>query len=504
MADPANLHAIEEIRFATGKNIRPLVLPEIRVFDLLTRFYNIGRELRYINLAMIYQLKREEKKVKEPAIKAAPQGMTDEELREREKVRVDIDFSQSDDLLGEEDFQKMAEQQFEAQHGQGGEEQEPAAPVEPEPPPPAVPPPPAPAEEPKKEKPAPEPVARKPGVEPYHEVAQTLYSHLMKRGVSQYIPKATLQEFLKLFVKSQLKNCVLSTNFLANWMIIEADAPVEWLEEVLEEYKGIAEGMGVIAVLPGEPMPEIEAPPPEEVAPPPAQAPAEEAPPGAPQPVEEAGPEEPVPPPAEYGEAEVFELGDEDLVSVEEAEAAVIVDEAEEEEELEEYEKLTLDEARQKLVSEVNDRRDISRIVLGFAQDFFKRSLLFTVRGGKLYGWDGVGPGISANMVESIMLPLSDPGVFQLVNLTMSFFLGPIPPTPTNERYLKILGNEKPNNAFIMPVVVNEKVVYVLYGDNGEGEFVPVNAPELQILAYQIPTALQNLIMRKKAEKPAE
>ena len=574
MSDPANFEALQEINFATGKKVKPLVLPEIRIYDLLTRFYNVGRELRYINLAMMYQVK--EKKKAEEAPEGPPAGINEKEWKEREEVRKKIDFNRSQDLLGEDEFLKMTNQQFAQQLGY--QEEEKAAPPPPETrpaPPPAAPPapvPPAPPPAAKATEPAacetvatPKmPVARRPGHPPHKEIAQALYSLLMKRGVCEYIAKETLQEFLKLFVKSQLKNDVLSMNYLANWLIIEADAPVEWLEKVLTEFKGIAKEMEVVALLPGESvpvkLPKKEPPPPaapprpepkeavaevveeaelmEEVeelpvtelkpvtpAPPPAAAePKEPLPPPAP-----AAPQEPAPPAAaaksadEFlqelesldlgtapvaaapsdGAAQVLELGIEDLASAEEAEAYVPEEEPEEEAEAEAYVQLTLTEAREKLLSELTDRGDISRIVLGFAMGFFKRSLLFTVRGETLFGWDGHGPGIKADMVESIMLPLTDPSVFQLVNLTKSFFLGPVQPTPVNGRFLKLLGGQKPNNVFIIPVVVNEKVVYILYGDNGGGEFVPPNAPELQILAYQIPRALEMLIKRKKAQKPA-
>jgi hypothetical protein len=195
-------------------------------------------------------------------------------------------------------------------------------------------------------------------------------------------------------------------------------------------------------------------------------------------------------------------LDERDLAPVETTPAEVTEARGEEAEEEAEEEKalvqLTLAEAQQQLLREVEDRKDISRIILGFAMTNFKRSLLFTVRGQVLYGWDGRGEGIKPELVESLMLPLNEPGVFQLVNKTMSFFLGPMPPGPVNDRFLKMIGGQQPNNVFIMPVVHNEKVVYMFYGDNGQGQFVPPNAPELQILAYQIPRALASLIKRKK------
>ncbi len=520
MTDPANLDALQEIRFATGKNVKPLVLPEVRVYDLLTRFYNIGREMRYIGLAMMYKKKKPAEKAPAPAYRPSP-GASEQELKEKEEARKKVGLDEGGELMSESEFQDMTEKQYlgktqteepldlgidrleEKAEGPPSKEETPAkepapapeveAPREPAPPPPAQ-----------------EPDIQRPltGRQPYKEVAQAIYSILTKHGIDKYVDKHTLQEFLKLFVKNQLKNFVLNSNFLANWLIIEANVPVEWLEDVLVKFKQQSNKLGISVVLPGEPVPE----------PAPAREPAEPAPP-APEEVEPA-PVEPPPPPAEKVEREqprietmeasaaenmqVIELSEDDLTTVEEAEEFVPEEEPEEEEEEEEYTQLTLDAAKEKLLTEVGDRRDISRIVLGFAKGFFKRSMLFTVRAQSLYGWDGAGPNISSGLAESILLPLTEPGVFQLVNTTKSFFLGPVQPTRVNEHYLKLLGGEKPGNVFIMPVVVNERVVYMFYGDNGDKEFVPVNAPEVQILAYQIPKALEMLIRRKKAGKPPE
>ena len=541
MSDPTNLAAIEEIEFATSKKVKPLVLPEVRVYDLLTRFYNIGREFRYINLAMMYKTKPVESEKQKQKI-ADSHAVDEKEWAEREKARAMVGFDQTGDLLSEEEFQKIADDQFKASMNVAEEPSEelPPQPVQapPQPAPPVTqevelptipkqPAPPAPEVQPRKPEPAPvqeKPVSKK---KPYKQVAQILYSLLMKNGVQQYISKEILQEFLKVFVKSQLKRDSINTNFIANWMIIESDVPVDWLEAILVQYKEQCAEIGIKAILPGE---KEEAPVVQEAAEIIEDAlPIEEAQEIEPiSPVQPAAPEAPVrpsPPPAEasvaaqvdevletiadpeVGEAsstmEVLELSITEMATEEEAEAYIPEEGPEEEEEeevVEEYAELTLDEARAKLQSEVDDRRDISRIFLGYAKGIFKRSVLFTVRGGKLFGWDGTGEGIDTKLVESIMLPLKEPGAFSLVNQTNSFYLGPMQPGPMNDRYLKILGGAKPNNVFIMPIVVNEKVVYILYGDNGDGQFVPVNAPELQILAYQVPQALDKLIMKKKAE----
>ncbi len=51
MMDPKNLMALDEISFVTGYKIDPWVAPEIRIFQVLEKYYNIPRSQRYITLA---------------------------------------------------------------------------------------------------------------------------------------------------------------------------------------------------------------------------------------------------------------------------------------------------------------------------------------------------------------------------------------------------------------------------------------------------------------------
>lgn len=50
MIDPRNLEILDELRFTTGHRIRPWVAPEIRIFQVLERYYGIPRRLRYITI----------------------------------------------------------------------------------------------------------------------------------------------------------------------------------------------------------------------------------------------------------------------------------------------------------------------------------------------------------------------------------------------------------------------------------------------------------------------
>ncbi len=445
MADPSHVGTISEMSFVTGKAIKPLVLPEVRIFELLQRFYGIGRELRYINLAMIAKPKAKTEKQK-PVAKITPVKPGEAKLREKLKSGA------SQDLISEDEFTRLQQQVHKPDE----------APLDVGLPPKVEKPPPAP-----EKAPAQRPLPRG-GPQPFREVAQAVYAVLIKNGVEQYVQKNALQEFLKRYVSDQLKDRVFSMRYLANYLLTEANVKVDWLEFVLAEIQKLENQLDVLILMPGE------------------QPPAEAAP---------AEEEEEV--------EELFELEElesaEEIEELEQIEAVEELEEIEEVEEVREIEQLTLAEAQQKLLGEVDDRTDISRIVLGFAQGYFKRSALFTVRDNRAYGWDGLGGILNTKLLESMMLSLDQPSVFKTVYDTNCHYLGPIMKVPENDQFLEKIGGEKPNNIFLIPVVVNQKVVYMLYGDNGEGQNVPFDIGELLILAQKIPQSINELIRRKRA-----
>lgn len=65
MIDPLNLAAIDEISFRTGYIIIPMVAPEVRIFCALEKYYEIKREMRYINVSQ--SISRHKTERKEPS-----------------------------------------------------------------------------------------------------------------------------------------------------------------------------------------------------------------------------------------------------------------------------------------------------------------------------------------------------------------------------------------------------------------------------------------------------
>lgn len=162
-------------------------------------------------------------------------------------------------------------------------------------------------------------------------------------------------------------------------------------------------------------------------------------------------------------------------------------------------EALSLPEAAQRL-KEVKTREELSEVVLAFSLSFFKRAALFITRNSMALGWDGMGGSLSRKTVQGIMLPLNAPSIFKTVHDSRAFFLGAVPKNPINDRFLKLMGDEKPRSVFLIPVLFRGQVVNILYGDNGHEENAPFDISDLLILAPKVPQAFEDLIMRKKKD----
>ena len=159
---------------------------------------------------------------------------------------------------------------------------------------------------------------------------------------------------------------------------------------------------------------------------------------------------------------------------------------------------LNLAQATRKL-SEVSERNAIARAVLRFARSIFKRCMLFTIHRGVALGWDAIGEDLDRWAFRSIMIPLDNPSVFQLVVSSRAHYLGGMQKTKTNIGFLRVTGKKIPLSAFLLPVLVRGRVVNILYCDNGHKEHCHGDISDLLILAQRISQCYESLFEQKRA-----
>jgi len=152
----------------------------------------------------------------------------------------------------------------------------------------------------------------------------------------------------------------------------------------------------------------------------------------------------------------------------------------------------------QALLSQSLDREDIARTVLRFALGKWKRTLLLSVQGPLVVGWQGLGEGVRMQAVQRIAMPLHPGSTFKLVRDTRSHYVGPIKRDGATAVFYKLLGAGYPTTAVMLPLLVRGKVVHILYVDNGPEELTPPDVGELLILSQSVGRSYEQLFKRRK------
>jgi len=115
--------------------------------------------------------------------------------------------------------------------------------------------------------------------------------------------------------------------------------------------------------------------------------------------------------------------------------------------------------------------------------------------------WDALGESVDQEMFRRLLIPLNRPSAFQTVVNNRAHYLGALQKNKTNIQFLKVMGKQIPSSVFIMPILVHERVMNLLYGDNGHRQHCSNDVGELLILAQRISHSYDQLINEKLARK---
>lgn len=148
-------------------------------------------------------------------------------------------------------------------------------------------------------------------------------------------------------------------------------------------------------------------------------------------------------------------------------------------------------------LSGVRDRQEVAEIVLRQMGKEFERAALFLVRDNEISGWRAVRQQEEIEGFERFTIPLGFPSVLKTVVEGKSFYLGPVTSEGLNEELMKGLGGGKPEAALLVPLLLDGRVVNVLYGDGAPAGLVAQVGP-LQRLQEMAGLAFRILILKHK------
>jgi hypothetical protein len=152
--------------------------------------------------------------------------------------------------------------------------------------------------------------------------------------------------------------------------------------------------------------------------------------------------------------------------------------------------------ARRLLQAEGRDQ--VAEILLQVTERFFRRRLLFIVQRDRIAGWEGRGEGVTRERVKSAVLPMDALSLFTAVKVGSRPMIGPVADVPANRGLFRDLGMDIPPEVVLLPVRIKDRVVAILYGDNGDQPVGSVDVDLLRRFTLQAAIALEILILRGK------
>jgi hypothetical protein len=130
----------------------------------------------------------------------------------------------------------------------------------------------------------------------------------------------------------------------------------------------------------------------------------------------------------------------------------------------------------------------------------FERSAVFICRPNAICGFGARGAGVDAEAVRRIEIPWTVPSVFLNVKLSLSFYLGKLPPLLRHEAIARALGDWT-EECVVQPVVIRDRPVAFLYADfSRDRGATPHDLAYLRELAGVASTAFAGAIRLKKKE----
>lgn len=157
------------------------------------------------------------------------------------------------------------------------------------------------------------------------------------------------------------------------------------------------------------------------------------------------------------------------------------------------------------MLSELTRPLSISEVVLlilRFSSEIMNRAVVFAVKKDTIAGLGQFGIELKGEIpdkkVRKMRVPLNEPSILTEAVERRSTIVKRLDPFPWNDYIVNELGGYQPSEAFVAPIVVQGKVVMLLYGDNLPDGGVIGDTSTLEIFLAQASMTLEKMILEKK------
>lgn len=150
------------------------------------------------------------------------------------------------------------------------------------------------------------------------------------------------------------------------------------------------------------------------------------------------------------------------------------------------------------LVASATTRDDVLAVTFAFAKRYFEYAAIFLVHDDEAEGLDAEGAGASYEVVRASSFPLSRPSVLREVRDLLGARVSALDVTEGDVALRDSLGRGRHQPSVVVPIVIRQRVVVMIYGDRAGRDFGLADLPELLSFLPKVSEALQRIILQRK------
>jgi len=144
------------------------------------------------------------------------------------------------------------------------------------------------------------------------------------------------------------------------------------------------------------------------------------------------------------------------------------------------------------------DRDEMAAALFDFCSDRASRSALFAVGKETVRGVAGRGRAFEGDLLRKLSVPTGSGTLFDTALQSRDFYFGVVPTLPANRDLFTALGGRLPANVMLLPVIVKERTVALLYLDGDDGPLPRPDIPLMRRVAAKAGLAFEMLLLRNK------
>jgi hypothetical protein len=147
--------------------------------------------------------------------------------------------------------------------------------------------------------------------------------------------------------------------------------------------------------------------------------------------------------------------------------------------------------------TEVKETEEIAGLLIQAAYKIASRVAVFIIKGGKIVGWKGRGINVDGFAITEKESREEGLSLFSDVLKRKAYYRGPVLNIKGNEPLIKILSGT-PQDALLIPIEIRDKVIALLYIDDGTTSVLNANVGYLSKLATMAGIAFEIIILKKR------